>query len=133
MVLMLMGGLALYWHENLNVEVKFSNARCIYAHVQAGPDEQPWRLTCVYGVLRVEDRHLMWSLMQNFCANSDLPWLVVGDFNECMWDFKHFTLTVRAPLQMQSFRDALEVCDLADLGFSGVPYTYDNKEAGMQT
>lgn len=72
----------------------------------------------------------MWSLMQDLCAKSDLPWLVVGDFNECMWAFEHFSLTARAPGQMQFFREVLETCNLADLGFSGVPFTYDNKRIG---
>lgn len=124
------GGLALYWHESLTVEVKFSNARCIDAVVNAGPDVPPWRLTCVYGEPRVEYRHLMWSLLKNMCASSDLPWLVVGDFNECMWDFEHVSLSARAPSQMQAFRDVLDTCDLADLGFTGVPHTYDNTRSG---
>ncbi len=31
---------------------------------------------------------------------------------------------------MQSFRDTLQTCDLHDLGFKGVPFTYDNKRVG---
>ena len=31
---------------------------------------------------------------------------------------------------MISFRDTLEVCVLVDLGFSGVPFTCDNKRSG---
>jgi hypothetical protein len=31
---------------------------------------------------------------------------------------------------MEAFRDMLNVCSLQDLGFSGVPYTYDNKRKG---
>lgn len=31
---------------------------------------------------------------------------------------------------MIAFRDALTVCELVDLGFSGVPYTYDNGQLG---
>jgi exonuclease III len=31
---------------------------------------------------------------------------------------------------MVAFRDTLFDCDLTDLGFAGVPYTYDNKRAG---
>ena len=89
------GGLALFWHESLSVEVVFSNQRCIDAQVKAGADDPPWRLTCVYGEPRVEDQHNMWSLLENLSAQSDLPWLVVGDFNECMWDFEHFSMTPR--------------------------------------
>lgn len=108
----------------------FSNGRCIDAHVRSGPDEPPWRLTCVHGEPRDEDHHLMWYLLQKFSVQFDLPWIVVGDFNECMWDFEHFTLAIGQPGQMQAFRDVLQVCELADLGFSGVPYTYDNTRSG---
>ncbi|XP_073355310.1 uncharacterized protein [Aegilops tauschii subsp. strangulata] len=31
---------------------------------------------------------------------------------------------------MEAFRDSLEKCGLADLGFSGYPYTWDNKRDG---
>uniref|UniRef100_A0A452ZIL0 Endonuclease/exonuclease/phosphatase domain-containing protein n=1 Tax=Aegilops tauschii subsp. strangulata TaxID=200361 RepID=A0A452ZIL0_AEGTS len=31
---------------------------------------------------------------------------------------------------MVPFRDTLEICGLVDLGFSGVPFTYDNKRSG---
>jgi exonuclease III len=33
---------------------------------------------------------------------------------------------------MQDFRDVLSYCDLHDLGFSGLPWTYDNKQAGVR-
>jgi hypothetical protein len=31
---------------------------------------------------------------------------------------------------MAGFRDALELCELVNLGFSGIPRTYDNKRVG---
>jgi hypothetical protein len=31
---------------------------------------------------------------------------------------------------MKAFREALSYCNLTNLGFSGIPYTYDNKRAG---
>jgi hypothetical protein len=31
---------------------------------------------------------------------------------------------------MMAFRDTLQVCGLVDLGFTGVPFTYDNKRQG---
>lgn len=62
--------------------------------------------------------------------HSDLPWLVVGDCNEAMWSFEHFSYTPRPEQQMVDFRDTLEICELVDLSFVGVPYTYDNKRGG---
>jgi hypothetical protein len=78
----------------------------------------------------VENRHSMWSLINSIRQFSNLPWLVLGDFNEALWQFEHFSVRQRNETQMQSFRDVLQTCDLHALGFSGVPYTYDNRREG---
>lgn len=84
----------------------------------------------MYGEPRVENRQIMWAKLQQLRNTNDLPWLVVGDFNEAMWDFEHLSVTPRAEPQMIVFRDTLEMCGLVDLGFVGVPFTYDNKHGG---
>ncbi|XP_073367759.1 uncharacterized protein [Aegilops tauschii subsp. strangulata] len=47
-----------------------------------------------------------------------------------MWDFEHMSVTPRPEAQMVAFRDTLEVCGLVDMGFAGVPFTYDYKCSG---
>jgi hypothetical protein len=32
---------------------------------------------------------------------------------------------------MADFREVLDCCELRDIGFSGVPWTYDNRENGI--
>lgn len=88
-------------------------------------------MTCVYGEPRVENRHLMWSKLLNLKGTNDLPWLVVGDFNEALWGFEHMSATPRGEPQMLVFRDTLETCGLIDLGFAGTPFTYDNQRSGQ--
>ena len=39
------------------------------------------------------------------------------------------SLTARPEAQMAAFRDGLMACELVDLGFSGIPYTYDNMQS----
>jgi hypothetical protein len=124
------GGLALFWHDQLIVEVQSINERYIDAYVRENPNAPQWRITCVYGEPRVEDRHRMWETLRNLKNASNLPWLVLGDFNEALWQEEHLSCTPRAVGQMEAFREVLFDCDLTDLGFSGVPYTYDNKRAG---
>jgi hypothetical protein len=94
------------------------------------PGEPMWRITCVYGEPRVENRHRVWSQLQAMRGTSNLPWLVVGDFNEALWQFEHLTHTPRSETQMMAFRDTLQMCGLVDLGFMGVPFTYYNKRQG---
>ena len=124
------GGIALFWEESLLVDLITISNKIIDVSVQECPSSQPWRITFIYGEPRVEDRHLTWELMKRIKYRSDKPWIVVGDFNEAMWQFEHFSETKRGERQMEAFRDTLAICDLFDLGFSGVPWTYDNKQAG---
>ena len=119
----LSGGLALYWHESLSLDVKEINERYIDAYVTGTAGEPPWRLTCVYGEPRTEDRHRMWSLLRDLHQKANMPWVVVGDFNEAMWSFEHFSDTPRSAGQMLDFRDVPKVCGLGDLGLAGLPYT----------
>jgi len=56
--------------------------------------------------------------------------MVMGDFNEAMWQYEHFSKTPQPERQMMDFREVLSYCDLHDLGFSGLPWTYNNNQAG---
>ena len=80
----LSGDLALYWHESCIVEVVDKDDRCIDALVRTHEGAGQWRVTCVYGEPRVENHHLMWEKLKALKSTSDLPWLVIGDFNEAL-------------------------------------------------
>jgi hypothetical protein len=56
--------------------------------------------------------------------------IVIGDFNEAMWQYEHFSKTKRGEKQMAAFRDVLDFWGLQDVGFTGTPWTYDNKKPG---
>jgi hypothetical protein len=74
----------------------------------------------------------MWNLMRKLKMQSGLPWCVLGDFNEAMWSFEHFSASKQPESQMLAFRDVLETCELVNLGFTGLPYTFDNKRQGSK-
>jgi hypothetical protein len=69
----------------------------------------------------------MWELQKRLKSCHYAPWLVIGDFNEVLWDFKHFCSRKRPARQMLDFREVLSYCDLHDVGYTGVPWTFDNK------
>jgi hypothetical protein len=72
----------------------------------------------------------MWDTLRQLKPLSNISWLVLGDFNEVLWPEEHLSNTPRSVYQMEALRDILYDCNLSDLGFSGVPYTYDNKRKG---
>jgi exonuclease III len=117
-------------YDQLEVEIQNINERYIDAYIRDSPGAQQWCLTCIYGEPRVENQHRMWDCLRQLKSASNLPWLVVGDFNEALWQEEHISCTPRPVAQMEAFREALFDCNLLDLGFSRVPYTYDNKRSG---
>lgn len=125
------GGLALYWHESLHVEVKGKSNRYIDVCVRKRLENPTWQATFVYGEPRVENQHHMWSLLSDLRANNDEPWLVMGDYNEALWQHEHMSRCARPEAQMVAFHDVLATCELMDLGFKGFPFTYDNHQAGI--
>jgi hypothetical protein len=64
-------------------------------------------LVCMVGEPHAENRHRVWSQLQAMRGASDLPWLVVGDFNEALWQFEHLSHTPWSENQMMAFRDTL--------------------------
>jgi endonuclease/exonuclease/phosphatase family metal-dependent hydrolase len=59
--------------------------------------------------------------------DNQLPWLCAGDFNEIL--YHHEEGGVRRPQAcLDLFKEALEGCELDDLGFSGDIFTWRNKQ-----
>lgn len=112
------------------VEILDKDERYIDALIRLHMDAEQWRLTIVYGEPHTENRHMMWYKLQSLKHVNDRPWPIIGHFNEALWDFEHLSSRPRPEPQMVAFRDTLEVCELVDLGFSGIPFTYDNLRAG---
>jgi hypothetical protein len=51
--------------------------------------------------------------------------MLIGDFNEAMWLFEHFSSQRRLKRQMLDFCEVLSHYDVHDLSFIGVPWTYN--------
>ena len=61
---------------------------------------------------------------------SSLPWLCIGDFNEVLRPDEHEGVGERSNAQIQHFRDAVDVCMLLDIGYSGRFWTFEKKVRG---
>jgi hypothetical protein len=45
-------------------------------------------------------------------------------------DDEHFGKREREEWRMAGFREVVDLCGFCDLGFNGLPYTWDNKQEG---
>jgi exonuclease III len=79
------GGLALFWDESLDVDLFKMNNRIIDVMVHDHQRGMEWGCTFVYGEPRTHLRSNFWNLLKNLKPMKKEPWLVLGDFNEAMW------------------------------------------------
>ena len=68
--------------------------------------------------------------MTRLRGESTLPWLCIGDFNEILRKEEQMGVHERDSAQMEAFREATDLCALADLGYRGLDWTWEKKVPG---
>ncbi|XP_059451054.1 uncharacterized protein LOC132181841 [Corylus avellana] len=120
------GGLALFWSEEINVEIQNFSQYHINGVIRDQPNHVPWKFTGFYGHPEMGKRHESWCLLKILARFSPLPWVCIGDFNEILFPSEKWGGNTRSRRLMWDFQQALEECDLTDLGFLGPKYTWNN-------
>jgi hypothetical protein len=123
------GGLGVFWNNEIKLEILPYLQYHSDAIVIEGVND-PWRLTCVYGEAQVMERHKTWDMLKFIKSSSPLQWLCIGDFNEVLHKDEHEGVPDRRPGQIEGFRDAVDVCELTDLGYEGNGWTLEKRVAG---
>lgn len=123
-------GIALFYDESVEIKELAVGLRYIDVLIHLNSSSDQWRGTFVYGEQKAHERVHVWDLLRHVCPNAIEPWLMIGDFNETMWQSEHFSRSERSEKHMGDFRKVLGECNLHDLGFRGTKWTYDNKQRG---
>lgn len=127
----LSGGLVLYWNEDSVVKLNsFSNNHIDVLIRNESLGEMEWRFTGFYGEPVRSKRKRSWELLKYLRAEYDKPWLSAGDFNEILDAHEQFGGIHREDWMMEGFREAVDCCRFTDLGYTGLPYTWDNRQQG---
>jgi endonuclease/exonuclease/phosphatase family metal-dependent hydrolase len=87
-------------------------------------EEEEWTLNCYYGYPERGRRRQAWDLLRELRDMSDLPWCIVGDFNDLLaQEDKHGTHPHPNWLCTGFCNDVCD-CDLTDIYLEGYPYTW---------
>lgn len=95
----------LYSHNYIDVEIGVVGS------------QEHWRFTGLYGFASNGDRMRTWSLIRSLAAQSSLPWVVAGDFNEILSNSEKSGGPLRGAIPMMNFRRAIVDCNLKIWGF----------------
>ena len=66
-----------------------------------------WRLTCLYGEPSWNNKDRTYNNLRELHSQIDLPWTVIGDFNEILYSSEKEGGAPRHQSRMQAFQDAL--------------------------
>lgn len=117
------GGLLLLWKKEITVSLRHKTNS--YIDVFVGERQSSvWRFTGFYGEPRWQDKYKSWERLSELHAATNLPWLVMGDMNEILFQYEKEGGNPRPDNFMQDFRNAIEACGLSDCGFVGDKFTW---------
>lgn len=82
-----------------------------------------WRYTGFYGCPERQRRRESWQIIRSLAAESQLPWCLIGDFNDMMYAYeKHWGRRHERTL-LEGFKEAVYESGLDDLGYIGNEFT----------
>ncbi|KAA3486285.1 reverse transcriptase [Gossypium australe] len=117
------GGLCLAWREDVKVSLKTFSKHHIDVLVEDNNVQGEWRYTGFYGSPYANAQADSWRLLRVLGQEQQGLWLVSGDFNEILYSHEKSGGQMREERKMLAFREALEDCNLMDLGFQGTWFT----------
>ena len=123
------GGLCIFWNDEIKLEVVGYSRYHIDDVIDELVDVRT-RVTFIYGDAQVNERYKTWDTLRGIFGENDIPWLVLGDFNEVIQAHEHDGVGNRSQAQMDAFRDALDTCGLSDIGYMGNSWTFEKKVDG---
>ena len=87
----------------------------------------PWCFTGVYGWSETSQKTKTCNMIRDIYKNVDLPWLLGGDLNEILFNFKKKGGFIKSQNVLDAFHETLEECGLYNLGFSVYEFTWENR------
>lgn len=118
--------MAIFWKREVDVKlIGFVSKYHIDTEITE-KDGFVWRFSGLYGEPKMEEKDKTWKLLRTLKYQSDKPWLCAGDFNEVLFSWEKEGGVARSQTCMDKFKQALEECELDDLGFKGDVFTWQN-------
>lgn len=77
------GGIWLLWRSDIvDVEILSATGQEIYTLIRVNPSSPPWLLFAIYASPRFVDRCVLWDNLKIIANSHNIPWVVMGDFND---------------------------------------------------
>ncbi|XVF24392.1 hypothetical protein REPUB_Repub13aG0124000 [Reevesia pubescens] len=121
------GGIWLLWDAAMvDIEVVAHSSQLIHAIVRLN-NNCKWLLTAIYGSPEVVERSMLWKSLILANEVHQLPWLVLGDFNQVLSADEKMSKRGVNLNHCSQMQNCFAHCNLRDLETVGLIFTWCNK------
>ncbi|XP_031096875.1 uncharacterized protein LOC116001121 [Ipomoea triloba] len=118
------GGLALLWRKNNTARLMSFSRNHVDVEVNM-IGLGVWRMTGFYGFPERGRRNASWDLLRSLAGRSSLLWVVIGDFNDLLFQSEKRGGIPHPDNLLRGFGEAVEDCGLAQLPMRGYQFTWE--------
>ena len=122
------GGLWLLWDSNrVEISPLSSIEQEIHVTVKVRSSNFSWLLLAIYASPRHVERQVLWNNLTKVTELHNMPWVLVGDFNEPIVGEDKFGGRLVSVNRSLMLKECLDICNMIDLGFIGPRFTWTNR------
>ena len=122
------GGIWMLWKiDRIQVDVLTSTEQEIHALIRVRAYSFTWLISAIYASPRFAERCVLWENLKMLASLHNLPWAMMGDFNEVIAEEEKSGGNPIYPRRVNTILDCMDSCQMMDLGFSGPKFTWSNK------
>lgn len=118
------GGIAMFWNNAEDIQLLSFSRSYIDISIKS-TTAVTWRLTGIYGEPARAQRQKTWDLLRNLSRDANLPWCLVGDFNNVTSQADKRGGAPYPEHLIEGFNACLQDSNLQDLELTGHPYTWE--------
>ncbi|XP_026451075.1 uncharacterized protein LOC113351275 [Papaver somniferum] len=101
-----------------------------WQQLTSGNNNMDFLITFMYGAHDDTENANQWKYLINMHLFVDLPWVLLGDLNFTMHDYKTHSSSVTHPHHARHVRNFFQHLGIIDLGYSGDDTTWSNHRSG---
>ncbi|CAH9087491.1 unnamed protein product, partial [Cuscuta epithymum] len=97
------GGIIMGWNDDIEVVIKEKHQNYVDCQVRSREGELPWRLTGYYAYSDTRRRREAWDMLRRLAEHNTMPWIVIGDFNDILYESEKKGNVPQPPWRLKGF------------------------------
>ena len=121
-------GIWMLWRPDLvQVDVLAITKKEIHALIWVRSQSFNWLISAIYASPKFVERCMLWENLKMLASLHNLPWAIIGDFNEVITEDKKSGGNPISQRRVKAILDCMDNYHMMNMGFVGPKFTWSNK------